>query len=194
MNKMFLQQDLKRLAEDPHYIFKMLPRRISNSFQHQLNYIIKTNSQQKTFKIISQPTEVRNEVEHEYKSIFDNATTFTEEKLHWMEHLPKVFSQDHTFLNSSFTMAELEVILDTLDPTSAGGPDNIINKLIQKLLTNPQIKQHFLDTLNAIKNLNHVPSAWKDSITTLVYKPGSDPHSVNGYRPISLCNVVYKIY
>src|SRR4051812_47425161 len=41
---------------------------------------------------------------------------------------------------------------------------------------------------------SYVPHAWKASTTSLIYKEGSDPHSVNGYRPISLLSVLYKIY
>jgi hypothetical protein len=41
MNKFFLEKDLEKLQKDPHYIFKILQKRITNSFQHQLNYIIK---------------------------------------------------------------------------------------------------------------------------------------------------------
>jgi exonuclease III len=195
MNGFYLEEDMKKLADNPYHIFKMLQKRLTNSFQHQLSYIIKMDQQTKTFQTITTPSEIRKEVEEEYKAIFNNTTEFTNEKLHkWMQHLPKIPEQDHAYLSDKFSTEELESASNSADPLSSAGPDNIIFKHVQLLLSNKTVKQHILNFMNAIKELNYVPKVWKDSTTSLIYKNGSDPHSIGGYRPISLCSVMYKLY
>ena len=195
MNEFYLEEDMKKLAHNPYHIFKMLQKRLTNSFQHQLSYIIKMNQKTKTFQTLTTPSEIRKEVEDEYRAIFNNTTEFSEEKQKkWMQHLPKVPALDHEYISSKYTTEELESASSNTEPMSSGGPDNTIFKHIQLLLTNEAVKQHILNFMNAIKELNYVPKVWKDSTTSLIYKNGSDPHSVGGYRPISLCSVMYKLY
>ena len=52
----------------------------------------------------------------------------------------------------------------------------------------------FTKLLNAVKNLHYVPKCWKQSYTRLIYKNNNIPYSEDGYRPISLLSVSYKIY
>jgi hypothetical protein len=195
MNEFYLEEDMKKLAHNPYHIFKMLQKHLTNSFQHQLSYIIKMNQKTKAFQTLTTPSEIRKEVKDEYRAIFNNTTEFSEEKQKkWMQHLPKVPALDHEYISSKYTTEELESASSNTEPMSSGGPDNTIFKHIQLLLTNEAVKQHILNFMNAIKELNYVPKVWKDSTTSLIYKNGSDPHSVGGYRPISLCSVMYKLY
>jgi hypothetical protein len=81
------------------------------------------------------------------------------------------------------------------DSFSGGGPDNIIAKMIQMAIQEDEIIiKKLLELYNDIKTTQYIPYKWKGSTTSLIYKEGSDPHSVNGYRPISLLSVFYKIY
>src|SRR5262245_27891013 len=110
-----------------------------------------------------------------------------------MENLPKIPEADHEYLDSDFTPEEFTLACKTADPYSAASTDNIISKMIQLLLKNEIICNRLLYLFNQIKRINYVPEKWRGSVTSLIHKPGGDPHSVNGYRPISLLSVMYKL-
>jgi hypothetical protein len=188
-------KDLKEISKNPYHIFKMLRQRLNKAYQHKLEYILKPTQNGLSFNMLTEWQEVFKEITDTYKDIFNNPTEFTAEKQHWMLELPKIPDKDHSYLRSDFILEEMTSACTETDPLSSAGNDNITNKMLQLLIQeNTDIQSKMLQYFNSIKVTNYIPLSWKGSMTTLIHKPGADPHSVNGYRPISLLNTMYKIY
>lgn len=91
------------------------------------------------------------------------------------------------------TLTSMEEVFDTLNiigPLKAPGPDGLHAIFFQPFW--PQVKSTIFDLVNAFfangtpfHSINH-------SLIALIPKL-ENPESVSHYRPISLCNVVYKI-
>jgi hypothetical protein len=75
---------------------------------------------------------------------------------------------------------------------SAPGPDGIQNIILQNL---PSVAHHFIATIfNKALTLNYFPTQWKVAKILMFPKPGKDPSSPLGYRPISLLNSLGKLF
>jgi hypothetical protein len=89
-----------------------------------------------------------------------------------------------------FTAEEVKKSLWSIGDLKAPGPDGlhaIFYKRFWDMLGDDLIKE----VLNAVNNIS-VPDGWNS--TTIVMIPKIDnPDKVSQFRPISLCNVVYKI-
>ena len=122
----------------------MLQKHVNQFYQYQLDYIFKKNSENSTFTTLTTPKEVCDEVETEYKQIFNNQTEFSEQKRKkWFTNLPTISTEDHYYLTQDFTDPELEIALNSTDATSRAGPDNVIQKMIIATLSHKNTKQHF---------------------------------------------------
>jgi hypothetical protein len=93
-------------------------------------------------------------------------------------------------LTAPFTAEEVKKSLWSIGDLKAPGPDGlhaIFYKRFWDMLGDDLIKE----VLNAVNNIS-VPDGWNS--TTIVMIPKIDnPDKVSQFRPISLCNVVYKI-
>jgi hypothetical protein len=192
LSQLFLEEDLKKLSTNSNYIFKILRKRTNQAFQHKLSYILKYDQQK--YQILHKRDAIFKEITNTYEKIYNNGTTYSDSKHHWFATLPQIHQDFHQYLNSNFEDYELSSAVHSLHPFSSGGTDNIVAKMLHVLINDTNVSYLLLKLYNAIKSLNYVPLNWRNSITTLVHKPGSDPHSVNGYRPISLLSVLYKVY
>lgn len=127
MNQSFLEKHLKELEANPMYAFKILKKRIVNSFQHQLNFVIKTDPHKKTFQMLNKPAEVQQEVEKEYRNIFNNPTQYTEQIGNkWMQSMPKIPDTDQL---GPFTSAEMLGVSKNTNPTSPKTSDGSSDSL-----------------------------------------------------------------
>ena len=102
----------------------------------------------------------------------------------------KVTDRMNSMLIQDFNAHEVEKALKQMHPMKAPGPDGMP----------PLFFQHFWPTVNSIVIqtvlgfLNHGIAPPKFHETHIVLIPKTkDPISVTDYRPISLCNVVYKL-
>ncbi|KAL4627161.1 hypothetical protein ACB092_05G147900 [Castanea dentata] len=102
----------------------------------------------------------------------------------------KVTDRMNSMLIQDFQAHEVEKALNKMHPMKAPGPDGMP----------PFFYQHFWPTVNSIVIqtvlgfLNHGITPPKFHETHIVLIPKTkDPASVTDYRPISLCNVVYKL-
>nr|CAI5839596.1 unnamed protein product [Callosobruchus analis] len=110
-------------------------------------------------------------------------------------NLPKGFLKDPSIQASLFltptTTTELTVLISELKINSAPGPDNISVDIIRN------IHAEIIDPLTHIINLciqkGKIPSQWKESVVTPIYKSG-DRNKLGNYRPISLINNFAKLF
>ena len=93
-------------------------------------------------------------------------------------------------LSSKYTAKEVKVALFQMGPTKAPGPDGINALFYQKFwhVVGDTVVPAMLDFLN---NGNMLP---KINHTNIVLIPKNrNPVKISDFRPISLCNVIYKI-
>ena len=94
------------------------------------------------------------------------------------------------FLSTQYTAEEVQVALFQMGPTKASGPDGMNALFYQKYwhIVGDSVVLAVLDFLNngnMLPDINH---------TNIVLIPKvQNPESMSEFRPISLCNVIYKI-
>ncbi|KAH9064853.1 hypothetical protein Ae201684P_003633 [Aphanomyces euteiches] len=100
------------------------------------------------------------------------------------EYNAQVFSDD-------ITMGEIEDVLNKANLMSAPGLDGVPYRIYFRfrLLLLPLLYTVF----NRCWSAKRVPSAWKLSVTELIFKKG-DPNSVSNWRPLALQSTIYKLY
>ena len=102
----------------------------------------------------------------------------------------KVTDDMQEFLSSEFTAEEVKVALFQMGPTKAPGPDGMNALFYQKFwhfVGNNVVLAvlDFLNNGNMIPDINHT--------NTVLIPKVKNPERMSKFRPISLCNVIYKI-
>ncbi|GFW29096.1 putative RNA-directed DNA polymerase from transposon BS [Trichonephila clavipes] len=97
---------------------------------------------------------------------------------------------DPVFLGD-FSMHELLLVLNALNPKRSPGPDNIHGVMITHL--GPSGTQCLLDILNQSWKSVRLPHEWKRAIITPIRKPGKVLSSPESYRPVALTSIPCKI-
>ena len=89
------------------------------------------------------------------------------------------------------TSDEVQRKLLEMRALAAPGPDGIMAQCLQasRSVIVPILSELFQSMLH----LGFHPAAWKSARVLPVPKPGVDPHSARGYRPIALINVLSKV-
>ncbi|XP_077553521.1 uncharacterized protein LOC144168397 [Haemaphysalis longicornis] len=97
---------------------------------------------------------------------------------------------DNPQLDADIEEWEIRSVLQTLNCSSAAGPDRVTNKELRNLpdTTIAALAKHY----NACWRSGTLPKAWKTAKTVLIPKPGKLPHTDN-LRPISLTSCVGKV-
>ena len=103
---------------------------------------------------------------------------------------PSVFEEMNAQVLRPFLREEVEVAIKQMKPISAPGPDGMPPLFYQSFwsLIDEDICSAVLDCLNNCK----IPLEINSTNITLIPKVKS-PEFITDFRPISLCNVVYKI-
>jgi hypothetical protein len=89
------------------------------------------------------------------------------------------------------TYKKINNIISKLKRNKAPGPDCITSELIQS--REYTLKLRIYNLILKIWNKEQVPEEWKEGIICPILKKG-DLRLCNNYRPITLLNVVYKIF
>ena len=89
------------------------------------------------------------------------------------------------------TYKEIKNIISNLKGNKAPGPDCITFELIKS--GGYILKLRIYNLILIIWNNDQIPEDWTEGIICAIYKKG-DRRLCNNYRPITLLNVVYKIF
>lgn len=111
-----------------------------------------------------------------------------EEILHVVQ--PRVTKEMNDILCAEYTEEEVKRALDNIGDLKAPGPDGmpaIFFKRFWQIVGN-QVTKEVLQILRG----GEMPEGWNDTLIVLIPK-NANPASIKDLRPISLCNVVYKL-
>lgn len=103
---------------------------------------------------------------------------------------PKVTAQMNSFLMAEFTADEVKKALDSIGDLKAPGADGMPAIFYKKYcqLVGDSVIQEVLHVLHG----GSVPEGWNDTLVVLIPKV-KNPERLKDLRPISLCNIVYKL-
>lgn len=104
---------------------------------------------------------------------------------------PRVSAQDCNMLDRHFSAEEIRVALFQMDPAKAPGPDGMTARFFQQCwaTVGTSVTRACLDFL---KNNMPLPGGLNETHVCLIPKT-KKPKKMTELRPISLCNVLYKI-
>lgn len=128
-------------------------------------------------------------IANHYKNLFSScAGQRAEEVLQAVSS--RVSSAMNETLLKTFTGEEVEAALNGIGDLKAPGPDGVPSIFYKHFwgLMGEQVKQEVLAVLNGAP----MPSGWNDTVIVLIPKI-KNPEKIEGSRPISLCNVLYKL-
>ena len=124
-----------------------------------------------------------------YQNLFTSASPSNLEEV--LMAVPTVITDEkNAMLAAEFVEAELEEALQQMAPLKAPGPDGLPPLSYQKFW--PSIGEDVSKAVLNCLNSGSIPSSINRTFITLIPKVNS-PYVVSEFRPISLCNVIYKI-
>jgi hypothetical protein len=102
----------------------------------------------------------------------------------------RVTSEMNAELTKEFKEEEIWEALQSIGDLKAPGPDGVPSIFYKHFwqLVGDKVKREVLAVLNG----NQMPQRWNETIIVLIPKVKS-PERINDLRPISLCNVLYKL-
>ena len=103
---------------------------------------------------------------------------------------PLVTEDMNISLTREFTRQEVEIALKDMAPLKALGPDGMPPIFFQSFwrLIGDDVSKAVLDCLNSC----HIPQEFNFTYVTLIPNV-KNPEKISEFRPISLCNVIYKL-
>ena len=128
-------------------------------------------------------------LEYFYKELFKTSHPCNMEEV--LQHMRVVVMEEmNRELVGEFTHAEVDLALNQMAPLKAPGLDGMPPLFYQHywLSIGDEVSKAVLDCLNAGK----IPSDLNHSFLTLISKVKS-PEKVSNFRPIALCNILYKL-
>lgn len=140
-------------------------------------------------RVVEEEGEIRDLVSNFYRELFlASAGTRMEELMESIN--PKVSTPMNDGLLQPFTVEEVKMGLDAIGDLKAPGADGMTSLFYKKYwdTVGEDITKEVLHFLNG----GALPSRWNETIIVLIPKV-KNPEKLKDLRPISLCNVVYKI-
>ena len=103
---------------------------------------------------------------------------------------PLITEDMNNGLTKEFTRHEVDIALKEMAPLKAPGPDGMPPLFFQSFwhLIGDDVSKVVLDCLNSC----HIPEEFNFTYVTLIPKV-KNPEKISEFRPISLCNVIYKL-
>ena len=124
-----------------------------------------------------------------YQNLFTSASPSNMEEV--LMAVPIVITDEqNAMLSAEFAKNEVEKAIQQMAPLKAPGPDGLPPLFYQKFW--PSIGEDVSKAVLNCLNSGSIPSSINRTFITLIPKVKS-PSVVSEFRPISLCNVIYKI-
>jgi hypothetical protein len=121
---------------------------------------------------------------------FFSSQTVIDDTNHMLPALPNLQGQP-CIDNITITPSDVRDILKSLPLGKASGPDGINGRILRECAS--ELSQPLCDLFNYSLMTCCVPSSWKHANVCAVFKKG-DPSFPNNYRPISLLNIIEKVF
>lgn len=104
--------------------------------------------------------------------------------------VPRITSEMNEFLLKEFKEEEIKKALDSIGDLKAPGPDGMPAVFYKQLwdIVGGKLTTEVMQVLNG----STIPAGWNDTAIALIPKV-EKPERVTDLRPISLCNVTYKV-
>jgi hypothetical protein len=104
--------------------------------------------------------------------------------------IPKVSERMNSDLTAAYTPEDVKKALFSIGDTKAPGTDGLHAIFFKKCwsIIGDSIVKEVLDAINN----KAIPEGWNDTVIVLIPKVES-PEKISQFRPISLCNVLYKV-
>lgn len=103
---------------------------------------------------------------------------------------PRLTNAMHATLDAEFTREEVKAALDHIGDLKAPGPDGM--PLIVFKRHWQFMGDHVVEEVLKVLNGGDIPAGWNDTCVVLIPKV-KNPNRIKDLRPISLCNVLYKL-
>ena len=124
-----------------------------------------------------------------YQNLFTSASPSQIEEA--LEATPRVVTDEmNQTLVAPFVKAEVEIALSQMEALKSPGPDGMPPLFFQQFW--PIIWDEVADAVLTCLNTGSIPSSINQTFITLIPKVKS-PVRVSEYRPIALCNILYKL-
>ena len=157
-----------------------------------------TTQENKNIEIEHIKEQTWNDIE---KTLQDNTTT-TKHTIHpnlraIREHTQLIKAQQKhpqitDMLLKDYTQNDVQQAIKQLKNNKAHGTDGIPAEAFKAI--GNWIAEPLTTMLNHIKNGQQLPKAWKNGAVVHIYKNKGDEKECDNYRPISLLEIVYKIW
>ena len=104
--------------------------------------------------------------------------------------IPQLCMEENAVLNAPFTKKEVLEEISQMKPNKAPGPDGMSVVFYKKFweLVGMKVQEEVLGVLNG----NPMPKSWNETTIVLIPKK-NNLERITEFRPISLCNVLYKM-
>ena len=103
---------------------------------------------------------------------------------------PRVTDAMNDHLTAEFSEEEIKRALDSIGDLKAPGPDGMPLVFFKKFWD--VVGRKLTDEVMGVLHGGPMPEGWNETIISLIPKVDT-PEKVTDIRPISLCNVVYKV-
>lgn len=172
-----VEKIIESIHKDGHNVFKVLR-------PYEKNY---TGCIIKGDKAITNQEEIDNTLHSTWQEIFNKNKKEDEGLSEFLKYVPAAPSPPPP---PDFSTSNIKYVINAKLPTAPG-----ISKVSWKMLQNcPETYYTYLSKFfTKCYQENIHPKSWKQGITTLIPKPNTPP-TPDGFRPITLLSVEYKLY
>jgi len=141
---------------------------------------------------IKDRTGVQKALEEFYKKLYSSTSVEDGQIKNYVESIsvPRLNKIDQNQCDGQITKQELSEIVSGLKNSKSPGIDGLPAEFYKAFWS--EIEEVFLGMLEETFQIGELPHSLKRAIITLVYKKG-EKDNIENYRPISLCNLDYKI-
>lgn len=139
--------------------------------------------------IVGAPGEIQEMVTDFYSTLFQSHAGTRHEEL--LQHVPpRVTASMNELLVHEYSDEEIKQALDGMGDLKAPGPDGMPALFYKKFwdITGKDVVREVKTLING----GDMPESWNDTTVVLIPKV-PNPEKLKDLRPISLCNVIYKI-